>query len=81
VWVHLEPIIYVLRASDNGEGIGGPYEFSATVIVRGSSAEIIGASGSLKLRWYREMRRQLNAIGVERVMFQRTPDGKEHTLT
>jgi len=71
VGVQIEPVTAVLRVGDELLEFGDPYEFSATVIIRGRRAEIVGASGRFELRWRREIERALAKWGVTEVVFER----------
>jgi len=70
-WVHIEPIVYVLRAGHIGDGFGDPYEFVATLIIRGNHAEAIGATGHFDIGWRLEVQRLLASIGVTELSFER----------
>jgi len=61
----------VLRVGDELLEFGDPYEFSATVIIRGRSAEIIGGCGRFDVRWRREVERALASWGITEVAFER----------
>jgi hypothetical protein len=69
--VHLEPTVAVLRVGDELAGYGDPYEFSATVIIRGRQAELVGGAGRFDPKWRRAIMAELRAWGVEEVIFER----------
>lgn len=69
--VHLEPTVAVLRVGDELNGYGDPYEFSATVIIRGRQAEIVGGAGRFDLKWRRAICAELRAWGIDEVIFER----------
>jgi hypothetical protein len=71
VGVLLEPTVAVLRAGEGLNRYGDPYEFSATVIIRGRQAEIIGGAGRFDPKWRREIRTELRAWGIDEVVFER----------
>jgi hypothetical protein len=69
--VHLEPTVAVLRIGDELNGYGDPYEFSATVIIRGRQAEIVGGSGRFDPKWRHAIWAELRAWGVDEIIFER----------
>jgi hypothetical protein len=69
--VHLEPTVAVLRVGEDLNGYGDPYEFSATVIIRGRQAEIIGGAGRFDPKWRHAISMELRAWGIDEVTFER----------
>ena len=73
----VEWVMGVLRAGRKYAGAaaaksGGPtYEFSATIIRRGDSAEIVGASGTLTPRVVRDIEYALKQHGIQRAVWDR----------
>lgn len=73
---HVEWIIGVLRAGPEFKDFGDPYEFSCSVIRRGDSCEIVGASGKLTMPIYRAIRETLEAEGIKVATWERS-SGKQ----
>ena len=69
--VHLEPTVAVLRVGDELNEYGDPYEFSATVLIRGRRAEIVGGAGRFDPKWRRAISQELRAWGIDEVVFDR----------
>ena len=69
--VHLEPTVAVLRVGEDLHKYGDPYEFSATVIIRGRRAEIVGGAGRFDPKWRHAVSTELRAWGIEEVVFER----------
>jgi len=76
-YADVEIVIGVLRAGEEYRGVadakaGGPsYEFSATVIIRGDTAEILGASGKITPSIYKAIRQALNRLGCTTAVWDR----------
>lgn len=68
---HVEWIAGVIRAGPEFKDFGDPYEFSCTVLRRGDTCEIIGASGKLTMETYRAVRTMLSETGIKRVIWDR----------
>lgn len=74
------PAVYLLREGTKHNRFGDPYQLAALVEVRGTVAEIKGATGRLKdIPAIREVMR---AIGVTEVRWERIVGGERipHTL-
>jgi hypothetical protein len=69
--VHLEPTVAVLRVGEELNEYGDPYEFSATVIIRGRQAEIVGGAGRFDPNWRHAISKELRAWGIDEVIFER----------
>jgi hypothetical protein len=67
----LEPTVAVLRIGEELNGYGDPYEFSATVIIRGRQAEIVGGAGRFDPSWRHAIAAELRAWGIDEVIFER----------
>ncbi len=67
--IHLEPLTAVLRIGDDLEKFGDPYEFSATVVLRGSRAEIVSSAGKFDPKWHEDVDRALLSWGVTKLVF------------
>lgn len=71
----LEAIVAVLRVGEGHQKLGDPYEFAATVVIRGAVAEIVGGTGSLKARYRHDILDALRAAGVTNIVFDRMGRG------
>lgn len=69
--VHLEPVTAVLRVGEHFSEYGDPYEFSATVLIRGHRAELVGGAGCFNPNWRREICDALLAWGITEIVFDR----------
>lgn len=67
----IETVVAVLRIGDRHDKFGDPYEFAATVIIRGETAEIIGAGGTFKPHFRSAVIEALKPLGVKRIFFDR----------
>lgn len=74
--VSVEWIAGVLRAGREHEKHGDPYTFSCTVIVRGTHAELVGASGEFTPEIYREIFDRLVSLGMESASWDRKKKSK-----
>lgn len=70
--VSIEWVIGVVRAGRNFSSFGDPYDFSCTVILRGETAELIGASGRFDMRFRQPLIELLKERGVKRVSWERS---------
>lgn len=68
---HAEWIVGVIRAGPEFKDFGDPYEFSCTVLRRGDTCEIIGASGKLTMATYRALREMLEGHGIKVAVWDR----------
>ncbi|MGH8326107.1 MAG: hypothetical protein ACRET2_05030, partial [Steroidobacteraceae bacterium] len=50
---------------------GDPYEFSATVLIRGHRAELVGGAGQFNPKWRRDVCEALLGWGVTEIIFDR----------
>ncbi len=69
--IHLEPLMAVLRAGERFTEFGDSYEFSATVVIRGHQAEIVGAAGRFQPKWRRDLLDTLFAWGITELVYER----------
>jgi hypothetical protein len=69
--IHLEPVTAVLRLGKDLQEYGDPYEFSATVIIRGHQAELVGGAGKFDPKWRRDVCEALLGWGITEVVFDR----------
>lgn len=67
----ITPVVCTLRCGDRHDEYGDPYEFSATVCVRGDTAYICGGSGRWNHEWRTEVADALRALGVRGVEYER----------
>lgn len=73
----IEFVTAVIRAGRDYQGrehakAGGPgYEFAATAIIRGGTAEIVGAAGRLTPRLVRDIEVALTAAGINHANWDR----------
>ena len=61
----------VLRAGERFTEFGDSYEFSATVVIRGHQAEIVGAAGRFQPKWRRDLLDTLFAWGITELIYER----------
>jgi hypothetical protein len=79
VTVLLEWVTGVLRAGPEAHKFGDPYTFSATIVKRGDTVEIIGATGKIPPGGLKELKALLAAEGVTRFVWDRKkPQGDRH---
>lgn len=78
---HVEWIVGVIRAGPEFKDFGDPYEFSCTVLRRGDTCEIIGASGTITPGVVRAVREALHTAGVTKAHWERIKDGKTKKVT
>ena len=78
MFVNFEPIIYVLRCGEGDFGV--TFDFAATVIIRGDTAELIGARGTFHPSYRSEIQRQLGLLGVTSVVFERRKPGSRRLV-
>ena len=69
--IHLEPVMAVLRAGESFSEFGDAYEFSASVVIRGHRAEIVGAAGRFNAKWRKEVLEALFAWGITELVYER----------
>jgi len=69
--IHLEPLMAVLRVGEQLFEYGDPYEFSATVLIRGHQAELVAGAGRFDPKWRRDICEALLSWGVTEVVFER----------
>ena len=68
---HVEWIVGVVRAGPEFKDFGDPYEFSATIIRRGDTCEIIGASGKTFPGLKAALRKMLADQGIKHCVWDR----------
>ena len=68
---HVEWIVGVIRAGPEFKDFGDPYEFSCTVIRRGDTCEIIGASGRMFPGLRVQLRKLLDEQGIKHCVWDR----------
>lgn len=73
---HVEWIVGVIRAGPEFKDFGDQYEFSCTVLRRGDTCEIIGASVKFIFATYRAVREMLEGQGVTMAVWERS-SGKQ----
>jgi hypothetical protein len=72
----IEWVIGVLRAGgDETVQIGDPYDFSATLIRRGDTVEIVGGTGKVSIGMRRDIAKALKAVGVNHMVWDRKKKG------
>lgn len=67
----ITPTTCTLRCGDRHEKYGDPYEFVATVCLRGDTAYICGGGGKWKHEWRDAVADALQALGVKGVEYER----------
>ena len=67
----IEWIVGIVRAGEDFENHGDPYEFSCTVNLRGEEAELIGGCGEITPTIWREIKQALLAKGITRAQWRR----------
>lgn len=67
----IEWVVGVLRGGSEFEKHGDKYEFSCSLIRRGDTVEIIGASGKLTIAAYRAIRDELERQGIKKAIWDR----------
>lgn len=77
--VLIEWVLGVLRAGPETQVHGDPFTFSGTVIKRGDTVEIIGATGTIPKGGLKALKAMLAAEGVTKIVWDRKkPQGDRH---
>lgn len=80
--VLIEWVTGVLRAGPEAHQHGDPFTFSATLIKRGDTVEVIGATGSIPKGGLRKLKALLAQQGVSKIVWDRKrPQGDRHIET
>lgn len=69
---HAEWIVGVIRAGPEFKDFGDQYEFSCTVLRRGDTCEIIGASGKIQPGLRHAIKKALEADGITKCTWDRS---------
>jgi len=67
----ITPTVCTLRCGDSHEKYGDPYDFVATVCLRGDRAYICGGGGRWRHEWKDAVTRALRTLGVKNVEYER----------
>jgi hypothetical protein len=82
VTVLIEWVAGVLRAGPEAHQHGDPFTFSATIIKRGDTVEVIGATGRIPPGGLRKFKELLATEGVTKIIWDRKrPQGDRHIET
>jgi hypothetical protein len=67
----VEWVVGVLRAGEHTVHHGDPFTFSATLIRRGDTVEVVGASGEMYPGLLTDLRKTLKVVGVTKLTWDR----------
>ena len=77
--VHIEPIMFVIRAGPELSEYGKPFDFVATgITVDHETVRIIAAHGNLPIREAAQLRKQLRELGFKKVVWERKKSDSEY---
>jgi len=70
----------VIRGGAEFEKFGDPYSFSASIVIQGKEAFIVGASGVFTRQLFYDIKFQLKNMGIEKIHWDRLKSKKTMTV-
>jgi len=74
---HIQATCLCIRAGEDFEKFGDPYDFACQAVVVGDTAFIFGAAGKYSRGTREAIRKELDAIGIANVEWSRLHGGEE----